>query len=339
MIEGYTSPPASRLSGPAKAAAILLTMEKGTATGLLKHLAPDELREVTRAAARLGTVTVPELETVVEEFTADFAAGASLLGDLGRARALLEDVVPPAEMAQILQDVMGSKTAGVWEGIANLPEARLATFLKTEHPLTATFILSKLESSASAKIVTLLPRELRNQVLCQLIAPPTLSPGAQVVLENALRTALLGGAPRASGEENRARIADIINGLDPNDADDVMKTLISQRPQDAKAVKALLFSFNDLPRLPQRARAALFDKVSTDVVVMALRGTDAEFREPVLSAMASRSRRLVEGELASPGAASTADTAKARKEIVDLVLKMAQKGEVELPQGDDSAAA
>jgi flagellar motor switch protein FliG len=118
-----------------------------------------------------------------------------------------------------------------------------------------------------------------------------------------------------------------------------MKTLISQRPQDAKAVKALLFSFNDLPRLPQRARAALFDKVSTDVVVMALRGTDAEFREPVLSAMASRSRRLVEGELASPGAASTADTAKARKEIVDLVLKMAQKGEVELPQGDDSAAA
>jgi flagellar motor switch protein FliG len=104
-------------------------------------------------------------------------------------------------------------------------------------------------------------------------------------------------------------------------------------------VKALLFSFNDLPRLPQRARAALFDKVSTDVVVMALRGTDAEFREPVLSAMASRSRRLVEGELASPGAASAADTSKARKQIVDLVLKMAQKGEVELPQGDAPATA
>ena len=61
----------------------------------------------------------------------------------------------------------------------------------------------------------------------------------------------------------------------------------------------MLFSFDDLPRLSQRARAMLFDKVATEVVVLALRGTEAEFRDAVLSAMASRSRRLVESELSS----------------------------------------
>jgi flagellar motor switch protein FliG len=324
----------SSLSGPQKAAAILLTMDKPTSAQLIKHLTPDELRDVTRAAARLGTVSVTELERVVEDYTADFSAGASLMGDLARARALLEDAVPPEQIAEILSQVMGDRAPDLWESIGLLPENRLATFLKSEHPLTATYILSRVGSASAAKAVPLLPRDLRNQVLCQLIAAPVIAPAVLPSFETALRANLLGGAPRASGDDHRARIAEIINGLTPADAEDAMRMLLVERPQDAEAVRSLLFSFTDLPKLPQRARALLFDKVPTDIVVLALRGTDVEFREPVLSAMASRSRRLVEGELAGPGTASPVETLKARRHITDLVLKMAQRGEIELPEAE-----
>ena len=233
---------------------------------------------------------------------------------------------------------MGDRAPDIWETIGLLPEITLAAFLKSEHPLTATFILSRVGSAAAAKAVTILPRDLRNQVLCQLIAPPKIAPGALPVFESALRDNLLGRAQGASGDDNRARIADIINGLEPTDADDVMRMLVVERPQDAKALRAMLFSFNDLPRLPQRARALLFDKISTEVVVLALRGTDVEFREPVLSAMASRSRRLVEGELANPGSTPPDEISKARKQITDLILKMAQRGEIELPEAEPAPA-
>jgi len=279
------------------------------------------------------------METLVEEFSADFSAGASLLGDMGRARALLEDAVPPDQIADILSQLVGDRAPDIWETIGVLPDTTLAAFLKSEHPLTATFVLSRVESAAAARVVTLLPRELRNQVLCQLIAPPKIAPAVLPALESALRVNLLGGAPRASGDDNRARIADIINGLDPTEAEDIMRVLAAERPQDAKAVRALLFSFNDLPRLPQRARALLFDKLQTEVIVLALRGTDAAFRESVLSAMASRSRRLVDSELASPATTPAAETAKARKQITGQVLKMAQRGEIELPEADLIAAA
>jgi flagellar motor switch protein FliG len=324
----------STLSGPQRAAAILLTMDKPTSAQLLKHLTPDELREVTRAAARLGTVSVIELEALVQEYTADFSAGASLTGDISRARALLEDAVPPEQIAEILSQLMGDRAPDLWEGIGLLPENRLATFLKSEHPLTATYILSRIGSASAAKAVPLLPRDLRNQVLCQLIAAPVIAPAVLPAFETTLRANLLGGAPRASGDDHRARIAEIINGLTQADAEDAMRMLAVERPKDAEAVRSLLFSFTDLPKLPQRARALLFDKVAPDIVVLALRGTDAEFREPVLSAMASRSRRLVEGELASPGTASATETAKARRHITDLVLKMAQRGEIELPEAE-----
>jgi len=326
------------LTGPQKAAAILLTLGKPTAAQLMKHLTHGELRIVTLAAARLGVLPSDQIETLVREFSSAYSAGAALLGDASQARALLTDAVPGDQISDILAELGGASLGpDVWKSMANLPDALLATFLKEEHPLTATFVLAKLEPALSARVIAQLPRELRNQVLVRLLSPPKVGPGALALIEDAVREALLGGAAAARGEDNRAKIADIINNLDAADAEDVMKALAGAKPQDARIVRTMLFSFNDLTRLTQRARALLFDKLTTDVIVLALRGTDTDFREPVLSAMASRSRRLVESELANASSAPAAEIEKARRQIVKLVLVMAQRGEIELPQSDDAA--
>ncbi len=172
-----------------------------------------------------------------------------------------------------------------------------------------------------------------------MISRPSISEEAQRVIEDAVRKDLATLAARASGLDNHTRIAEIINNLEPLEARDVMQTLVAARPKEAQIVMKMLFSFDDLPRLSQRARATLFDKLATDVVVLALRGTDAEFRDVVLSAMASRARRLVEGELATASNAPPHEIAKARKQIVDLVLKMAQRNEIEIspPEGVEAA--
>jgi flagellar motor switch protein FliG len=327
------------LTGPEKAAAILLTLGKPTASQLMKHLTHSELRAVTLAAARLGAVPSDRIEELVQEFSSAYAAGAALLGDASQARALLTDAVPGDQISDILAELGGASLGpDVWKSMANLPDALLAAFLKEEHPLTATFVLAKLEPSLSARVISLLPRELRNQVLVRLLSPPKVGPGALALIEDAVREALLGGAAAARGEDNRAKIADIINNLDASDAEDVMQALAGARPQDARIVRTMLFSFSDLTRLAQRARALLFDKLTTEVIVLALRGTDNDFREPVLSAMASRSRRLVESELANASSAPAAEIEKARRQIVKLVLVMAQRGEIELPQQEETAA-
>ncbi len=73
--------------------------------------------------------------------------------------------------------------------------------------------------------------------------------------------------------DGRSRIAGIINNLDPDAAEDVMRVIGEARPKDAAILRPMLFSFNDLPKLTERARALLFDRASIDIVVMALRGT------------------------------------------------------------------
>jgi flagellar motor switch protein FliG len=333
------SPDEARIfAGAQKAAAILLAMGKPPATRLLKLLDPRELREVTRAAAQLGPVPTSTLESMVEQFTSEFSVGANLLGDVGQARDMLSDAVPPDQLADIMSDVIAAGERNIWTAIGGVPEAVLAVYVANEHPLTATYILSRLNPALAAQIVSHLPREARNEVLCAMITRPQITEEAQRVVEEAVRKELPSLMARASGLDNHIRIADIINNLEPLEARDVMQSLTAARPKEAKIVQRMLFAFDDLPRLSQRARAILFDKLDTDVIVLALRGTDAEFRDVALSSMASRARRLVEAELATPLTPPRREIAKARKAIVDLVLKMAQRNEIEIIPEDAEAA-
>ena len=198
---------------------------------------------------------------------------------------------------------------------------------------------SYLDGLLAAKIVSALPRDRRNAALCGLVAPHSVTPAAAKIVEDTLRAFLKEEKPAAPSAEGRSRIASIINNLDPDEADDVMRAIGEARPKDAALLKSMLFSFADLPKLSERARALLFDRASIDIVVMALRGSDSEFRNTVLSSMPSRGRRLVEGELASGAAASPRDIAKARRAIAEIVLGMAARNEIELsPPSIEEAA-
>ncbi len=327
-------------TGPEKAAALLLMLGPSSAGRLLKHFDPTDLREVARAAVGLGAVAPATLDRLVDEFTADFSAGTNLLGDAGQARILLAETLPPNEVDDLIGLALGQRGAkDIWQALARVPESAIVGYLTAERAATATYILSRLEPSVAARIVSALPRDRRNAALCGLIAPHTISPRAAELVEATLRDMLKTDAASSGAVEGRMRIAGIINNLEPEAAEDVMRAIGETRPKDAAILKTMLFTFNDLPRLSDRARALLFDRASIDIVVMALRGTDAEFRNVVLSSMPSRGRRLVEGELSSGASAPARDIAKARRAIAEMVLGMAARSEIELtPPAEDAAA-
>jgi flagellar motor switch protein FliG len=320
------------LTGPEKAAALLLMMDKPPAARLLKQFDQPDLQAVARAAAGLGAISATTLDRLVDEFAADFSAGADLFGGAGQVKSLIGDALPPEQIADILgvESPGGREEVDVWGALAQAPEAAIVALLMAERPTTATYILSKLEPAVATKAISALPRDRRNAALCGLVGPLAVTPLAARLIEEAVGSALK-QAPKAAGDvEGRSRLAGIINGLDPPEAEDAMRALEQARPKDAAIVKTMLFSFNDLPRLSERARALLFDRASIDIVVMALRGTEADFRDTVLSSMPSRGRRLVEGELSSGANALPRDIAKARKAIVEIVLGMASRNEIEL---------
>ncbi len=327
------------LSGAEKAAALLLMMGKPPAARLLKQFDQPDLRAVALAAAGLGAIPAAMLDRLVEEFVIDFSAGADLLGDAGQAKSLLGDALPPEQIADILGLAPGETgPPDVWRSLAQAPEGAIVALLMAERAATATYILSRLDPPVATRLVAALPRDRRNAALCGLVAPVDVTPLAARLIEEGVEAALKQAPTSGADAGGRSRLAGIINSLDPEEAEDAIRALEQVRPKEAAIVRTMLFSFNDLPRLSERARALLFDRASIDIVVMALRGTDPDFRDAVLSSMPSRGRRLVEGELNSGAFAPPQDVAKARKAIADIVLGMASRNEIELggPPSADS---
>jgi flagellar motor switch protein FliG len=183
--------------------------------------------------------------------------------------------------------------------------------------------------------MALFPREQRNALMRRMLSLSSVTEPAMRVLESTLREDLLMKASRKNGDDQNARMADIINKMEREQMEDVLQSLAETRPKTAETLRGLLFTFDDLIKLQPRVRMLLFDQIPTERTVLALKGCEGELRDAVLGSLASRNRRMVEQELSSSEPASQRDVIKARRMIADTALSMAEKGEIELSAGED----
>ncbi len=322
------------LSGPEKVAALLLAMGKPLASRLLKHFDPAELKLITRSAAALGAVPMAALEELVEELAQQFSRGVDLRGTAASVEHLLGGVLPPEQVAEIMSDVLGNSNSSTWVRLSGLPEKDLAAYVAKEHPQTAALILARLTPEAAAKTLSLLSREERNVLTRRMLSLRPVSEATLKILETKLRDDLLNGAPR-DASNTETRVADILNRMEPAQAEELLASIGETKPVEAASIRSKMFSFNDLVNLPAKAKSVLLDKVASDQIVLALRGTDAVFRGAVLSAVGARARRLIENELSSSGG-SAKETAAARRAISTLVLQLVAQNEIQLFEDEET---
>jgi flagellar motor switch protein FliG len=326
---------ARALKGPDKAAALLLCMGRPLASRLLAQFDPDELKQITRSIAELGNVSVPTLEVLVEEFAGQFANGADLMGSPDEVQQMLDGILPPEQLADVMSDVTGNSNSAMWDRLSNVPEAMFAGFIVNEHPQTAAFIISKIAPACAAKVIGQLPRELRNEIMRRMLSIGPVTESAVRIIQGQLQEDLLSNVSRHVGSDQNARMADIINKMDRNHMEDVMQSLAATRPKAVDILRKLMFTFDDIIKLQPKARSVLFDKIPTELVVLALKGTDAAFRDAILSSLATRARRIVDTELASGGPVPQREVLKARRTIADTALELASGGEIELTSSED----
>ena len=324
------------MNGAEKVAALLLGMGKPLASRLLKHFDAVELKLITRAAAALGAVPQYTLETLVEELAGQFSNGLDLLGSAAEVETLLGGVLPPDQVADIMSDALGNSNSSTWVRLSDLPEKDLSAYLGREHPQTAALILSRLTPAAAARVMAVQAAESRTELTRRMLSLRPVSEATVRLLETKLRDDLLLNPAPSDGGSAHSRMADILNRMETDQMEQVLGALAETRPEDAAALRAKLFSFADVVKLSTKARAVLFDKVPTDQVVLALKGTDDAFRDLVLASIGARARRLIENELKND-VGTTKEVSGARRAISTMVLEMASRGEIEI--GGDAEAA
>lgn len=324
--------PAAPKTGTRKAAALLLAMGKPLADRVLKYFSEAEMRSLVETTASLGAIPREEVERIVDEVSVALERGADIHGDAEDAEQLLAGIVSPEQLTALMSSVRSESQRSVWSRLADMPEPSLSQFLMKEHPQIAALILARSGAGMSAAVLRQMPGPLRSEVIRRILAVRPVASAAQELLEQSLRDELLLKVSKETGPPVHSRVADIINKMERQQMEEVLTDLEEKRPKDAKLVKGLLFTFDDISRLSPADRVKLFDGVPSETTIVALNGANAMLREQVLASVSSRSRRMIEQEVASASAIPPREIAKARRAIADLALELAEKGQIEISQ-------
>jgi flagellar motor switch protein FliG len=325
-----------------KAAAILVAMGKPSASRLLKFFKQEELKALIEGARLLRTIPQSDLEKIVAEFEAEFTEGAGLLDSADKMDTILNESLSPEEVSALMGNaapvVKAEGPPPVWPQLEKLEPMRLGAFLAGEHPQTAAMVLSKLAPSASANVLLTLDKPVRGDIIKRMMTMTSIPDAAIRIVENQIRTRVLvdsGGKDISAGQ---VRVANVLNELDKTQLDEVMKDLEEAGTCDLDGIRARLFAFEDIELLTQKARVALLDGISTEIVTLALRGVPTGLAESILSAISQRSRRMVESELNSGSeGVPIDDVMRARKTIATTAIRMAGEGAFSLPFVQDAA--
>ncbi|WEX08297.1 FliG C-terminal domain-containing protein [Chelativorans sp. AA-79] len=330
-----------KLTQAEKAAAILVAMGKPSAGRLLKFFKQDELKALIEAARRLRTIPQAELEKVVQEFEREFSEGAGLLDSADSMNNLLTESLSPEEMNALMGggEARPAAMQEVWARLERIAPHRLAEILAPEHAQTVAVVLANLAPQAASRVILELDRGQRGEVLRRMASMGQLSAEARTVIERRIAEILRAEAGGKDVSAGHARVARLLNELDKTEADEVIRDLEAVGTSDVDAIRARLFSFEEIVDLSQKARVALLDGLATDVVTLALRDAPGPVVEAVLSALGARSRRMIEAELAAPADGATPEAiAAARRRIAATAVQLAQQGSIDLPSAQKAAA-
>ena len=314
-----------------KATALLIAMGRPLAQRLVAKLNEEELRLISRSAKALPLMNRSVVEALVEEFAKSFVDQVA-------------NSTPDAEIDAILNEGLGADAAGrlftpvepdrpkaLWPEIAKAEPKKIGEALAAEPETIIAAALSKLPPKIASQVLSILPPAKCAVVTRALLGLGDVSPLALRIIETELYAALNAVDPKVQENQNRKRVAALLNGLGRDNARAVLDTLSVEDEASAAAIKALLFDFEDVAQLDQVSRVALLDTINPEQIILALTGANPGLTENILSALGGRGRRMVEAELQSKTPNAADKVSAARRLIADAALTLAEAGRITLP--------
>ena len=116
----------------------------------------------------------------------------------------------------------------------------------------------------------------------------------------------------------------------------VVDSIREQDPDLAQKIMDKMFTFEDLLKLDNKAIQLVLKEVSSDALVVALKGASAELKEKILTNMSSRAAESLREDLESRGPVRLSEVENQQKDILKVVRRLSDEGQIVIGgSGDD----
>jgi flagellar motor switch protein FliG len=326
----------SKLSGPEKAAVILLALGEEHA-GVWQSLDEEEIKEVSQAMASLGTVSAAVVEDLMVEFVSGMTGAGAIMGSFEQTQKLLAAMMPEDKVNQLMEEIRGPAGRTMWDKLGNVNEAVLANYLKNEYPQTVAVVLSKIKSEHAARVLAALPEDFALECVMRMLRMEPVQREILDKIEQTLRTEFMSNLARTSKRDSHEMMAEIFNAFDRQTEARFITALEERNREAAERIRALMFVFEDLSKLDPGGIQTLLRAVDKDSLGLALKGASDGLRELFFSNMSERAAKIMREDMESMGPVRLRDVDQAQMAMVQVAKDLANKGEIMLAGagGDD----
>ena len=326
---------AARLTGPEKAAVVLLALGEDHA-GVWRQLDEEEIKVISQAMAGLGQVTAGVVEDLLVEFVSGMGGG-NITGSIELTQRLLSSIMPSDKVDSMMEEIRGPAGRTMWDKLGNVNEAVLANYLKNEYPQTVAVVLSKIKSEHAARVLTCLPEDFALECVTRMLRMEPVQREILDKIEQTLRTEFMSNLARTSKRDSHEMMADIFNAFDRQTETRFITALEERNREAAERIRALMFVFDDLSKLDPGGVQTLLRTVEKDQLALALKGASDALRDMFFTNMSERAAKIMREDMETMGPVRLREVEQAQMAMVQTAKDLANKGEIVLvgAGGDD----
>jgi len=323
--------------GLENAAILLMSLGEEEAAGVFKHLTPKEVQGLGETIAKMKAVTRDRVDGVLQLFTDTAGAQSMLVSDTDEyVKAVLRRALGD-DKANLLIDriLQGGDTAGI-ESLKWMDAQSVGELLRIEHPQIVAALLVHLDSDQAADILKTFPERHRNEVLVRIATLDGIQPSALKDLNDVMSKVLAGGEKmRKTSLGGVKAAAEMINMMGTSVETAVLDYIREADNDLAQKIMDNMFTFDDLEKIDDKGIQALLKEVQSESLVIALKGATPEMREKVFKNMSTRAAETLREDLESRGPVRVSEVETEQKEMLKIVRRLADEGQIVLSSGGD----
>ena len=326
-------------AGIQKAAILLLALGADEAAEVMKFLGPREVQKLGAAMSAMKAVQSKELEDVLEDFRTETESNTSIgLDSDDYIRQVLTKALGDDKASSLLNRILGARDASGIEGLKWMDAQSVADLIRNEHPQIIATILVHLERDQACEVLGHFTERLRNDVVLRIATLDGVQPSALRELNEVLTKLLTGNESLKKKPMGGVRAAaEILNFLSGENEASVMANLKNYDGDMAQKIMDEMFVFDNIMDIDDRGIQVMLREVQSEALIVALKGASQELREKIFKNMSTRAAEMMREDLESKGPVRLSEVETQQKEILQVVRRLADEGQIMLgAKGDDA---
>jgi flagellar motor switch protein FliG len=326
------------LSHVRRSAILLLTLDDDSAAAVLRHLSAQEVHAVSQEMAHMEHISHQEMQSVLGDFEDEVDQYAALnLNSSEHIRTVLEKALGSERAAGMLEDIFESNHDSSGIDTLNLMDAAtVSEMIRGEHPQIIATILVHLERRQAAEILETLDENLRNDVVLRIATFSGVQPAALQELTEVLGSMLDGQNLKRSKLGGVRTTAEILNLMNSAQEEIVIDNVRGHSEELAQNIIDEMFIFDNLIEMDDLSLQRVLKEVNTNSLMVALKGSPDALKEKFFKNMSTRAAELLRDDMEGSGPVRVSQVEKEQKEVLQVVRRLANDGDIVLSARDDA---